>query len=198
MTLLAAWRFIVGLPHEVWFSLAGAALVVAALGAHDIHDTRISRAASKATRDSIVTAANDIRNVVWPRERAAWQRTEDSLRLALSKRDTALVERIRTVQRLVHDTIRETVRDTVRVTVEPLRNACTALANDCNAFRVTVMRSLAVSDSLRRADSVAVHALSVGLVDARRSFASAVKWRGVERTACVMSVAGVVLWGATR
>lgn len=182
--LLAALSVLRRIPVTAWVALGLIACYLALQAAHTRHDARIDAAGYARA----LAKANDVQGFVWPAERAMWQRRVDSLARLTAKQDTVLVTRIRTVRELLTDTL----HDTTVVYREAVRNACTALANDCDAFRRTALARAALTDSAMRADSLAMRALALGVVEAKASFARAVKYRGIERGVCAASLAFTV------
>jgi len=169
-------RYYRGVPEWIWVVLVvGAGL----LGLY-FAGRRALEAAEDRGRQAAYADATSAANLVWPAERARWNRERDSLAARTAQIDTVLVTRLRTVRELVTDTLRDTLvaRDTVLV------RACSALADDCAAFRVSATAALLLADSTRRADSLAAVALIVGRIAAtdslrttRRALDRAPTWR---------------------
>lgn len=183
-------RYYRGLTDWLWITLVGTAcLAVLFYGARRVVDNAEDRG-----RDAAYASARDAAALVYPAERARWDRERDSLALLVAQRDTVLVERIRRVTSV--DTL--TLTDTL--VVRESLNQCSALAADCDAFRTTATAALLVADSLHRADSLARVALSlrVALTDdtlarTRRALAKAPTWKTTAGVGVVSVAAGAVL-----
>jgi hypothetical protein len=189
--LWAAIKFLRGLPREVWLSVGIFALLLALVA---LYQREIRQAESRGRTNALADAR--MATLTWPAERAQWQRRLDSLQRETATRDTVLVRSIRTVT----EVLRDTLRDTVTMYVD-LKQACTALANDCAAFRETATATIATAVEKAKVDSVAVQSLSLRLVAKdddyaalRRSVQRQATWRTVERSACV----GVLAWSVLR
>lgn len=186
-------RYYRGLPDWLWATL-GVFVVLAALVWGALTALDIAKASGRADAFAEGKAAAAI---VFPAERARWSRERDSLVAAAAVRDTVLVERIRTVRRIITDTVvsRDTAPDD-----STLLHACTALANDCDSFRVTATAALAAADSVRRADSLAAVRLIYGglatrdsLQSVRKKLDRAPSWKTTAGVGFTAAAAGVLL-----
>lgn len=189
---MSAPRYYRGVPEWLWVVL----VVTVGLGALYFAGRRTIERAEDRGRQAAYADAVSAANLVWPAERARWNRERDSLTALTAQIDTVLVTRLRTVRQLVTDTLRDTLvaRDTVLV------RACSALADDCAAFRVSATAALLLADSTRRADSLAAVALIVGRIattdslrTTRRALERAPTWRTTVGTGVVTAAGGALL-----
>ena len=153
-------RYYRGPPSCLWLPLLMlgtlAASVFAARHLLATHDARV--------RSSVYDAASAHATATLTLQRAHWQRQRDSLTAITRQRDTVLVASIQRVRELFRDTV------PVEVSSNPLplpaldsarRNACTALADDCQAFRISATASLLAADSLHALDDARVTQLAL-------------------------------------
>ena len=113
------------------------------------HDADVRLAALATVQQTV--------NTTLTAQRSTWARERDSLTMLTHQRDTIVIESIRAVRTAIAarvDTVRDTVRSFSIVT------ACSTLATECDAFRVSANQTLAFADSLHRADSLRVLLLS--------------------------------------
>lgn len=178
------------LPDWLWLTLA----IFGVLAALVWVASRSLDAAHERGRTAAVADAKKAAEMVWPAERARWQRERDSLVAEAARRDTVLVDRIRRVTSV--DTL--TLTDTV--IVRETLAACSALAADCAAFRATATAALAKADSVRVSDSTRTWALllSHGAVTdslrrTERQRDRRLSWRGVLGVGTASAGAGVLL-----
>lgn len=133
----------------------------------------------------------------------AWRRERDSLRLETGKRDTVIRWRIRQAAALPPADATPSDTAALRGALRLCRATIDTLATSCDEYRASASRALALSDSLRRVDSLRVIFASSSLVAAtdtatrlRSSLRRAEKrpgWQGVGTGAAIGIAVGVVI-----
>jgi len=141
---------------SAWSYLWGFALILACVLGLSLFWRGMVNAHDDGVRQAVYQTADAKAAATITMARMALAGRIDALTKATAQRDTVLVEHTRTVYSVLNRV--DTLHDTV--TAVAVR-ACSALADDCTAFRATALTTIAAHDSAHALDSLALRSQSI-------------------------------------